>query len=336
MEKFKLIDKKIGRTELMMSSISLGCVTFGREIDEETSWKILDYAMENGIKLYDTAELYGGGNAKENRKKWFGIDDTREVTTEMYSSEKILSRWMKDRGCRDEMIICTKVSGGNNHPENIHRKVTASLERLGVDSVEIYMLHNFDENVPISETLEALNELVEAGKVKTIGCSNFTAEMLKESLEVSEKKGWVRFEITEPPYSLGDRRYEEELLPLCLKEEISTIPYSPLAAGFLAGKYSPNKEKLPKGTRFAISPGHADIYFNDHNFKMLDQLRKKAEEMEVPMVQLAMAWVMTNPCVTSTLIGARKIEHIDNAINALEMGLDADLREEMSNWGTDK
>ena len=98
MGKFKLIDKKIGRTELMMSSISLGCVTFGREIDEETSWKILDYAMENGIKLYDTAELYGGGNAKENRKKWFGIDDTREVTTEMYSSEKILyiSKWIKN------------------------------------------------------------------------------------------------------------------------------------------------------------------------------------------------------------------------------------------------
>jgi len=332
MGKFKLTDKKIGRTEIMMSSVSLGCVTFGREIDEETSWKILDYSMEAGIKLYDTAEMYGGGNAKENRKKWMGIDDTREATTEMYSSEKILSRWMKDRGCRDEMIICTKVSAGNNDPDNIRRKVADSLERLGVDSVEVYMLHEPDENVPIAESLEALNEQVEAGRVKAIGCSNFTAEMLKESLEVSEKNGWARFEITEPPYSLADRRYEPDFLPLCLKEEISTIPYSPLAAGFLAGKYSPDKEKLPKGTRFDISPGHADIYFNDHNFRVVDQLREKAKEMDIPMVQLAMAWVMANPCVTSTLIGARKTEHIDNAISALELDLDSALREEISNW----
>ena len=332
MGKFKLVDKKIGLTDIMMSSVSLGCVTFGREIDEETSWKILDYAMEAGIKLYDTAEMYGGGNAKENRKKWMGVDDTREVTTEMYSSEKILSRWMKDRGCRNEMVICTKVSAGNNDPDNIRRKVGDSLERLGVDSVEVYMLHEPDENVPIAESLEALNEQVVAGKVKSIGCSNFTAEMLQESLEVSEKNGWARFEITEPPFSLADRRYEPDFLPLCLKEEISTIPYSPLAAGFLAGKYSPDKDKLPKGTRFDISPGHADIYFNDHNFRVVDQLREKAKEMDIPMVQLAMAWVMTNPCVTSTLIGARKTEHIDNAISALEMDLDPGLREEISNW----
>ncbi len=328
----KLEEKPIGRSGLTMNSISLGCVTFGREIDEEGSWKILDHAMEAGIKLYDTAEMYGGGNAKENRKNWLGINDTREVTTEMYSSEKILYRWMKDRGCRDEMVICTKVSGANNAPDNIRKKVGDSLDRLGTESVEIYMLHEPDSNVPIAESLDALNEQVVAGRVKVIGCSNFTEEMLQESLEISEKKGWARFEITEPPFSLADRRYEPELLPLCTKEDISTIPYSPLGAGFLAGKYSSDRSKFPKGTRFDISPGHADIYFNDHNFRVVERLREKAKEMGVPMVQLAMAWVMTNPHVTSTLIGARKTEHIDNAILALEMELDPDLREEMSNW----
>lgn len=328
----KLGDKKIGRTEMSMSSISLGCVTFGREIDEEASWKILDYAMESGIKLYDTAEMYGGGNAKENRKKWLGIDDSREVTTEMFSSEKILSRWMKDRGCRDEIIICTKVSAGNNDPDNIRQKVVDSLERLGTDYVEVYMLHEPDDKVPIAESLDALNEQVVAGRVKGIGCSNFTAEMLQESLDISKKNGWARFEITEPPYSLADRRFEADFLPLCLKESISTIPYSPLAAGFLAGKYVPDRSKFPKGTRFDISPGHADQYFTDHNFRVVELLREKSKQMGIPMVQLAMAWVMTNPCVTSTLIGARKIEHIDNAIMALEMNLGPELRETISNW----
>ena len=188
MRQSKLADKTIGRSGITMNAISLGCVTFGREIDEDTSWKILDHAMELGIKLYDTAEMYGGGNAKENRKKWLGIDDTREVTTEMFSSEKILSRWMKDRGCRDEMVICTKVSGGNNDPDNIRKKVADSLERLEVDCVEVYMLHEPDEKVPIAESLDALNEQVVAGRIKVIGCSNFTAEMMRESLEISEKK----------------------------------------------------------------------------------------------------------------------------------------------------
>ena len=131
---------------------------------------------------------------------------------------------------------------------------------------------------------------------------------------------------------MADRGYELEFLPLCLKEEISTIPYSPLAAGFLAGKYSPDRSKFPKGTRFEISPGHADIYFTDHNFRVVEHLRDRAKKMGIPMVQLAMAWVMTNPCVTSTLIGARKTSHIDNAILALEMNLEPELREEMSNW----
>ncbi len=323
----------LGRSGMTTGRLSLGSGTFGREIDEEMSWRLLDYGMEQGINLLDTAEAYGGGNSQAGRKSYYGVDDVREVTTEMYSGEKIIARWMKDRGCRDDVLLCTKVSSGNS-AENIRTQVQASLERLMIDRIDIYMLHDADAEVPLEETLDALKEQVSAGHIKAIGCSNHSAAQVQEALDMSQTKGYPRFEVIEPPYSLGDRSIEPELLPLCEREEIATLTYSPLAAGFLSGKYERTEERhsFPKGTRFDISPAHADVYFGDRNFRVLERLREKAAELDESMVYLAMSWVLGNSDITSVLVGARTIAHIDNAIRARDEGISNELRDEISAW----
>ena len=323
--------KPLGRSGKTVSAIGLGCVTFGREIDEESSLKVLDYARERGMTFLDTAEAYGGGQSRRGRRESLGVQDEREVTGEMSSSERIIGDWMRDRGCRDEMTICTKVSTGAS-PENIKRAMADSLDRLNTDHVEIYKVHSPDDSVPISETLDALNDEVEAGRTGIIGGSNYSAKQIREAVDASESGGYARFQIMQPPYSIAAPEVEEDILPLCTKEGIAVTPYSPLAAGFLAGKYTPDKSKFPKGTRYDIVPAHADIYFTDRNFRIVERLRAKAEEVGVPMVRLAMAWAMTNPDVTAVLIGARTKGHIDNAIEAYEHGLDAELRAEMAAW----
>ena len=321
--------RPLGRTGRTVSAVGLGCVTFGREIDEDTSCRILDYAVEAGIALLDTAEGYGGGNAREYRRQRLRVDDTREVSGEMNSSERILGRWLQSRGCRDRVVICTKVGTGNS-PENIHRALAASLDRLNTGFVDIYMLHKSDPEIPIDETLGALTEEVEAGRVRAVGCSNFSGVQLREALGASA--AGARFEAVQPPYSLAAPEAEDDLFPICRQEQIAVTSYSPLAAGFLSGKYTPDRSGFPGGSRFDIIPGHADIYFSERNFRIVERLREKSEELGLPMVRLAMAWAMAHPDVTSVLVGARTTAHIDNALAASEMRLDSDLRAEMSSW----
>ncbi len=323
--------RPLGRTDCTLSAVGLGCVTFGREIDEEASYEILDYAVEKGITWFDTAESYGGGNARISRKERFGVDDVREVSDEMGSSEAILGRWMEARGCRGSVTICTKVSSGNR-PENINRALTASLDRLKTDCVDIYKLHKPDPEVPLGETLAALAEHIAGGRIRTIGCSNLTADELRQALGASAFGGYPRFEIIQPPYSLVSSSAQDELFPLCRDEQIAVTPYSPLAAGFLTGKYTADRSRFPVGSRYYISPGHADIYFTDRNFSIVEKLRERSLEIGSPMTRLAMAWVMTHPDVTSILVGARRRDHVDNALDALRTGLDPELRDEMSSW----
>ena len=323
--------RPLGRSDLIVSAIGLGCVTFGREIDEDISYRVLDYAVEKGITWFDTAEGYGGGNARTYRRQRLGIDDVREVSGEMGSSECILGRWMQSRGCRNQVTICTKVSTGNS-PENIDRALAASLDRLDTDYVDIYKLHKPDPEVPIDESLAALTEQVKVGRIHVIGCSNFSGAQLREALDTSATSGYVRFEVTQPPYSLAAPEAQEDLFPICRQEQIAVTTYSPLAAGFLSGKYTSDRSKFPKGSRFHIKPGHADLYFSERNFRVVELLREKSREVGLPMVRLAMAWAMTHPDVTSVLVGARNLDHIGNALAAFEMKLDLTLRAEMSSW----
>ena len=321
--------RSLGKTDLTIGAISLGCATLGREIDEDTSRQLLDHAVGRGIAFLDSAEGYGGGNARLSRIQNHGIDDTREVSHEMSSSECILGRWMKARGCRSEITLCTKVSSGAS-PENIKRALAASLERLRTDSVDVYKLHSPDPKVPIQETLAALNEEVDAGRIKVLGCSNFSGDQMREALEVSRSRGYARFEITQPPYNLALREDEADLFPLCREERIAVSTYSPLGAGFFVGKYTSAQSVPPSRTRFDIVPDFKDIYFKERNFRLMERLRYKAQEMGVPMVRLGVAWAASNPDVTSVIIGAKEKAHIDNALTATEFHLSPEQRAEIA------
>ncbi|MCC6453880.1 MAG: aldo/keto reductase [Caldilineaceae bacterium] len=293
--------RALGKTALRVSSLGLGCVTFGREIDEAASFAVMDHARSRGINLLDTAEAYGGG-----------------------ASETVVGRWLKARGSREEMIVCTKVSG-NLTPERILTSAQASLQRLGIETIDLFQLHRFDPSVPLEDQLEALNQLVQKGYARYIGCSNFAAWQLAKALWKQDVNGWARLESVQPIYNLVDRNIERELLPLCADQQIGVISYSPLGAGFLTGKYRRDGE-VPKGTRFDVIPGHQPLYFHETGWHVVEGLRAKSEETGRSMIQLAMAWAIGQPGITSVLIGARGTDQVDQAFEAEAVGLSEEMR----------
>lgn len=299
--------RTLGRTALSVSSIGLGCVTFGREIDEAASFTVMDHALERGITLFDTAEAYARGR-----------------------SEEVVGQWLKARGTRDRIVLATKVTPPLGEAR-ILAAAEDSLRRLQTDVIDLYQLHAFDPNTPIEATLGALHKLVEQGKVRYVGCSNFAAWQLCKALWKSDVNGWPRLESVQPNYNLAIRDIEAELLPCCADQEVGVITYSPLGAGFLTGKYSRDKA-APAGARFDIMPGHWNIYDGELAFQRMDQLRAKATETGRSMINLALAWVVGQPGVTSMLIGCRTTAHVDQAFEAEQMGLDPALRTEMSSW----
>lgn len=320
----------LGKSALHIPRIALGSSNFGREIDEQTCDEILDYALDQGINLIDSSEAYGGGNAKLSRKTSYGIDDTREVSDEMQSAEKIIGRWLKERQCRDRISLCTKFNTGGR-PEQVRKSLTQSLERLQTDYVEIYMLHCRFKDVPIGETLGALTDEVRAGRIQAIGCSNFTADQLREAQRATISLGLERINVVEPAFSLADSAIRDDLLPFCERDEIATLTYSPLAAGFLTGKYTKGGE-IPKGTRFDVAPAHGNIYFTDRNFALVENLRALSAETGEPMTRLAMSWVFQHTGVSSILVGARKFAHLDNAIEAMNNPVDPAIIQRMNAW----
>jgi len=290
----------LGKTDIQISLLGMGCVTFGREIDQDTSFVIMDHALEKGINFFDTAAAYGGG-----------------------ASEKVLGKWFTNRGTRDQIVLASKVNGVLSH-EHVIASAEQSLKNLRTDRIDLFQVHHWDEETPLEETLGALSTLVEQGKVRAIGCSNWSAEQMREALVLSEKEGFARMESVQPPYNLVQREIESELLPLCCEEKIATICYSPLGAGFLTGKYRRGQD-VPEGTRFDVIPGHQPIYFTDHGYAIVERMEKASEETGLSMVQLAMAWVLNQKNVTTVLIGARNTNQVDQAFDALEAELDSDL-----------
>lgn len=308
---------------MLVSRLGLGCVTFGREIDETESFRLLDQAIEGGITLLDTAEGYGGGNAQLYRQKTLGVADVREQSGEMHSSEKIIGRWLRARRGREQVVIQTKISSGYRK-EVIRRAIDDSLTRLQSEWIDLYLLHQFDASIPLAEAIEALDRAVQAGKIRAFGCSNFTAAQLRAALDVSQARGLNRFEVTQPIYNLVAREIEEESLPLCEQQQIGVITYSPLAAGFLSGKYTPDRQAVPKGSRFDVIPGHADIYFHEQSFRTLDRLRELATATGIPMARLALGWALNNQSITAVLIGATAPAHIANGLEALQLRFQSD------------
>jgi aryl-alcohol dehydrogenase-like predicted oxidoreductase len=283
--------RRLGQSDLSVSSIGMGCVTFGREVDPQSSLVIMDHAFEQGITLFDTAEAYAQG-----------------------ASERVVGEWMKTRQARDKCVLATKISGQLTR-HRIVASAEASLKRLQTDRIDLLQTHVWDESTPLEETLRALTTLVQQGKVRHIGCSNYSATQLTTALALSNTAGVSRLVSVQPPYNLVQRNIEADLLPLCAAENIGVISYSPLAAGFLTGKYRQGAA-IPSGTRFDVIPGHQDIYFTAHGYQVLEKLDAESQATGQSHVQLALSWVLDQPGITSVLIGARNIDQIDQAIGS--------------------
>lgn len=285
--------RQLGTTGLQVSSIGLGCVTFGREIDEETSLAVLDQALGRGINLLDTAAVYGEG-----------------------ASEEILGRWMRLRSNRDHVVLATKVSGRLTS-DLVVASVEASLKRLATDRIDLLQAHGWDEETPLEETLQAFDSLVRRGLVQFCGCSNWNVTQLERAHSIAAEQGWIPLQSIQPIYNLVDRNIEEGLLEFCSARNIGVLTYSPLGAGFLTGKYR-RDGAVPVGTRFDVKPAHQGIYFTEQGFCAMESLRSLADESGEPMARLALAWVLRRDAITSVLVGARTPLHVDQAFGALE------------------
>lgn len=307
--------RTLGRTSIAVSRIGLGCVTFGREIDERGSFAVLDCALESGITLLDTAEAYGGGQSLEARRPRSGCADVREATQERHSSELILGRWLAARRCRERVVLQTKVTPPLNRVRML-QSLDDSLRRLQTDYVDVFLLHAFDTGTPLADTLAALAEVIRSGKARVVGCSNFTGEQMIHAIGTAHAHGLGRLDILQVNYNLAVRDPERSLFDLCREHGVAIETYSPLAAGFLTGKYNSLTRRVVRGSRFDVVPGHADIYFHDENFRLVDRLMSLAAAVGIPATQLALAWVLQRPDVDAVLFGARHPGHIQNALDA--------------------
>jgi aryl-alcohol dehydrogenase (NADP+) len=310
----------LGRTGLQVSTLCLGTMTFGLQCDVPTSVAILDRAAEGGITFIDTADVYPLG----------GSVDTVGRT------EDIVGAWMT--GKRDDFVIATKCFGRmsdkpwdkGNSRKHILDAVEGSLRRLRTDYIDLYQLHQPDPQTPIDETLDALDDLVRAGKVRYVGCSNFLAYQVARAIGRSEALGVARFDSVQPRYNLLFRQIERELLPLCAEEGIGVIPYNPIAGGMLSGKHTGGEP--PEGTRFTLGTAgvmYQDRYWHDDVFGTVEQLKKLAADAGLSMVQMAVAWTMAHPAVTSPIIGASRPEQLDDSLKAADTELPDDLLQQL-------
>lgn len=303
--------RKLGRTGLGVSELCLGSMQFGWTADEGTSFVVLDKAFEAGINFIDTANVYS---------RW--VEGNPGGV-----SETIIGKWMKSRSIsRDRLVIATKVRGKMGDGPNdeglsrvhILRMVEDSLRRLQTDYIDLYQTHHPDANTPIDETLGALDALVRQGKVRYIGCSNYPAWQLMEALWTSDRLGLARFDSLQPHYHLARRQeFEQELAAVCRKYGVGVIPYSPLAGGFLTGKYK--RDQTDSGSARNVSR-----YFNDRNWALLDLMAEIGRELGGKSIsQVALGWLLSQEVVTSPIIGPRNLEQLDDNLGAVGLRLDA-------------
>jgi len=297
---------RLGKSPIVVSKICMGTMTFGAQADEKMSHRILDMSLDAGINFFDAAENY----PVPPKEEWAG------------KTEEIVGRWMKTKR-RDEVLIATKVCGPSHgwlkgsqragmtalDRHNIVSAVEASLRRLGTDYIDLYQTHWPDHGARYEDALRALDDLVESGKVRIIGCSNETSWGLMKSLSVSEREGLARYETIQNNFSLNNRRFEDELAQVCRQEGVSLIPYSPLAGGVLSGKY--NDGARPDGARFSNylniggrQAAMAKRFVNDKSLLATERFGAIAQEAGMSLVTMATAWSMQHDFVASTIVGA--------------------------------
>jgi aryl-alcohol dehydrogenase (NADP+) len=296
-------------------------MTFGLQIDEPASVSVLDRAADGGVTFLDTADAYPLGGGVELAG----------------ATEEILGRWLKAR--RHQFVVATKVFGrtgpqpwdAGNSRRHIMDAIDASLRRLGTDYIDLYQLHADDPEVPIDETLQALDDLVHAGKVRYIGCSNFLAYRIARALGRSEALGLARFDSVQPRYNLLFREFERELFPLCLDDGIGVIPYNPLAGGMLSGKHARGQPPA-EGTRFTISNAgvmYQERYWHQREFDAVDAFQQIAKRAGLKPATLAVAWVLAQPAVTAPILGASRPDQLDDTLAAVDVRLEDDLLHEL-------
>ncbi len=312
-----LASTRFGRTGLMVSRLTLGTMTFGLQCDEETSFRILDAAAAGGITLIDTADVYPLGGTFEHVGR----------------TEEIVGRWL--RGRRHDYLVATKGSGAmgplpwqkGNSRKHLLDAIDASLRRLGTDYVDLYQIHHDDADTPLEETMEALDTIVRSGRARYVGASNLLAWRAATALGRSDARGLVRFASLQPRYNLLFREMERELLPLALAEGLAVIPYNPLAGGLLTGKH--RSAQPPTEGRFTIGNAgqmYQQRYWHDREFHTIERIGALAREAGLPLTQVAIAWVLAHPAITSAIVGASKPEQLGDALAAAAIRLDPALK----------
>jgi len=298
----------LGKSGLKVSRICLGCWSFGNlqewMLEIDGARPIIERAIDLGVTFFDTANSYSRGR-----------------------SEEILQEVIKGR--RDDLVIATKVFFPMSEKPNdrglsrlhIMRQIERSLKRLGIDYVDLYQVHRWDYETPIEETLQALDDLVSAGKTRYIGASSMYAWQFSKALWTSDRLGLRRFISMQNHYNLCYREEEREMIPFCRDQEIGLIPWSPLARGFLTGKYT--RRKTPDSVRYRTDPDFAERFFKPEDFDVLEEVVKVAKEKDVTPSQIALAWLLHKE-VVAPIVGATKVQHIEEAVGALNVRLEPD------------
>lgn len=301
----------LGKTGLKISRLCLGCMSYGSPekgfhswaLNEEESRPFFKRAIELGINFFDTANVYSDG-----------------------VSEEVLGRAIKEFARRDEVVIATKVFSPMSKDPNgkglsrkaIMKEIDASLKRLGMDYVDLYQTHRWDDNTPIEETLEALHDVVKSGKARYIGASSMYAWQFAKALFTSDLHGWTRFVSMQNHYNLIYREEEREMIPLCLDQKVGCIPWSPLARGFLAGNRGIDGGDTARSRQDNFA---RKIYYRPDDFAVTDRLSGLAKTLGLPNMQVALAWILSKKGIDAPIIGATRLSHLDDAIAALSVKL---------------
>jgi 1-deoxyxylulose-5-phosphate synthase len=301
---------RLGNTGLKVSRICLGTMTYGSSgwrdwvLNEPEARPFFKRALELGITFFDTADMYSLG-----------------------VSEEVTGRALRDFAKRDEVVIATKVfnaMGPGPNQRGLSRKhilsgIDGSLKRLGTDYVDLYQIHRWDPETPIEETLEALNDVVRSGKARYIGASSMYAWQLMRALSLSKERGWARFVTMQNHYNLVYREEEREMIPLCADQGLGIIPWSPLARGFLAGNRTQDKAGATTRSR-SDEYAHA-MYYQADDFAVVEQLKGVAAQVGKTMPQVALAWMLSKPYITAPIVGASRMPHLEQAVEALSISL---------------
>lgn len=301
----------LGDTGTTVSRLALGTMTFGAEADEEISARIYARARDAGVTFVDTADMYGLG-----------------------ASERIVGRLI--RGDRDELVLASKAyfpmgdgpNDGGLSRRHLTRAVEASLTRLGTDRLDLYYVHHFDDATPIAEVMRTLTDLQRAGKIVYLGVSNWAAWQIATAQGIAAREHLARFAVVQPQYSLVRRQAEVEILPLAAAEHLAVVPYSPLGAGLLTGKYG--VARRPEQGRLVENQRYRDRFSLDTDYQVADDFTALAAEIGVPAPALALAWVMSHPAVTAPIIGARSVAQLDGSLAALQVTMTPELRARIS------